>query len=85
MAETKTVEIKGMKFQPSPITLARGDTVQWTNRDAMAHTVTADNGEFDSGKTLGKGESFSHTFPDAGTFWYHCEIHPSMRGQVVVT
>jgi hypothetical protein len=49
----------------------------------MNHTVTADNGEFDSG-VLGKDKSFSHLFDTAGTVEYHCEIHPNMTGIVVV-
>ena len=43
----------------------------------------ADNGEFDSG-TLAQGDEFSETFGTAGTFAYHCTIHPSMTGTVTV-
>ena len=51
---------------------------------AMAHTVTADNAEFDSG-ALSKDQTFSHVFNDVGTVGYHCEIHDFMQGTVVVT
>jgi len=47
-------------------------------------TVTADDGAFDSGSLAG-GKSFSFTFDEAGTFAYHCNIHQSMTGRVVVT
>lgn len=43
------VDIKNLAFNPASITVRAGDTVTWTNSDSMAHTVTADNGEFDSG------------------------------------
>jgi plastocyanin len=58
--------------------------VTWTNRMSARHTVTADNGEFDSGQ-LARDQSFSHTFTAAGAVPYHCEIHPFMTGQVTVT
>jgi hypothetical protein len=61
-----------------------GTTVTWTNSGASPHTVTADNGEFDSGR-LAPGASFSQTFDAAGTVTYHCEIHPQMAGTIVVT
>jgi plastocyanin len=83
MAQTYKVEITEMKF-PDSVPVARGDTVEWTNRMGMAHTVTADNSEFDSG-ALSKGQTFSHVFNDAGMVSYHCEIHDFMKGAVVVT
>ena len=61
-----------------------GDTVTWTNQDdAMMHSVTADDGSFDSG-LLAQGETFSHTFTDPGEFEYFCTPHPWMRAKVVV-
>ncbi|HEX7290611.1 MAG TPA: plastocyanin/azurin family copper-binding protein, partial [Conexibacter sp.] len=55
----------------------------WTNADAASHTATADDGSFDTG-TLAQGRSGSHAFTSAGTFAYHCTIHPSMHGTVTV-
>lgn len=83
MAKTHNIEITAMAF-PNDTPIAAGDTVTWTNRMGMGHTVTADKGEFDSG-VLGKDKSFSHTFDAAGTIAYHCEIHPFMKGKVTVT
>jgi plastocyanin len=60
-----------------------GTTVTWTNDDGVNHTVTSDQGAFDSGP-LATGQTFSQTFNQAGTFTYHCTIHPSMQGTVVV-
>jgi len=83
MAKTHTVEITKKSF-PADLPVAAGDTVEWINRMNMDHTVTADNGEFDSG-TLGKDDSFQHVFDSAGTFDYHCDFHGEMRGKVSVT
>jgi plastocyanin len=77
-----TVDIKVFAFDPSTITVPRGTTVIWTNRDSASHTVTGDI--FGSGSIPQNGE-YSHTFQDAGTFDYHCKIHPNMQGKVIVT
>ena len=57
--------------------------VTWTNNDATTHTVTADDGSFNSGN-IAPGGKFSHTFSTAGTIAYHCSIHTSMKAKVVV-
>jgi plastocyanin len=61
-----------------------GDSVKWTNEDSITHTVTADDGAFDSGN-LAAGKAFSFTFDQAGTFAYHGKIHQRMTGTVTVT
>jgi plastocyanin len=75
--------IKNFAFSPASVTVAVGSTVTWTNQDAASHTVTADDGSFDS-KVIGTGASFSETFSKAGTYTYHCSIHKSMTATVVV-
>jgi plastocyanin len=81
---TRTVLIQGFRFKPAHITIKRGTKVRWINRDSTAHTATANNPRrFDSGR-LGKGQRYTHTFKSAGKKRYHCEIHPDMRGSVVV-
>jgi plastocyanin len=77
------VSIKNFAFNPGSITVPAGTTVTWTNDDSAGHTVTADDGSFDS-KTIASGDSFSQDFATAGTFTYKCTIHPSMTGTVVV-
>ena len=77
------VSIQGFAFHPSGITVHAGDTVTWTNADSADHTATANDGSFDTG-TLGRGASGSHTFNAAGTFSYHCSIHPFMHGTITV-
>lgn len=77
------VFIQGMAFSPSTITVAAGTTITWTNKDAVAHTVTSTSGLFDSG-SVGTNGTYSHTFSTAGTFAYYCKVHPSMTASVVV-
>lgn len=78
-----TVSIVNFSFQPATITISAGTTVTWTNKDNVGHTVTADDGSFKSDR-LGSGTTFSEAFATAGTFTYHCSIHTSMTGTVIV-
>lgn len=78
------VTIKGFAFSPDTLTVKVGTTVKWTNQDSVAHSVTSDTGLFDSGE-LAAGNTFSFTFTQAGTFDYHCAMHPSMIATIVVT
>lgn len=70
-------------YAPNPISVAVGGTVTWTNNDTTAHTSTSNNGAWSSG-TIAPGGKFSTTFSTAGTFQYHCTIHPNMVGTVNV-
>jgi len=79
-----TVPIRDFFFDPSAITVEPGTTVMWVNEGTHPHTVTADDGQFDS-EALMPGDSFMITFSGSGTLTYHCEIHPSMRGSVTVS
>lgn len=76
--------IVNFAFDPSTIAAKVGDTVTWTNEDGAPHTVTLDDGSGGS-QNLAKGAKFEHTFGAAGTFAYHCAIHPSMKGTVEVS
>lgn len=80
---SKTVEvtIQNFAFNPESVTISPGDTVKWTNMDSTAHTITGT--DFSSGN-LNKGDSYENTFTKAGTYDYHCSIHPSMTGTVIV-
>ena len=82
MAQTHTIEITKREYPKT--TVATGDTVTWVNKMNMPHTVTADDGGFDSGP-FGKDKSFSQKFDTAGEFPYHCEIHGEMQGKVIVS
>ena len=80
--ESITVSIRDFAFNPAVITITKGTEITWVNEDSASHTV-ASEGSFDSG-SLSKGQSFSYTFTEAGTFDYKCSIHTSMKGKVVV-
>ncbi len=77
------IEIKGFAFSPSTATVSAGTTVVWTNMDGAPHTASSLDGIWDSG-TLGKDGSYSYSYEELGTYNYQCNIHPSMKGKVVV-
>jgi plastocyanin len=81
---TQKVSIAGFAFAPPDLAVKVGDSVTWTNNDNTAHTATADDGSFDCG-TIAAGQSFTFTFTTAGTFTYHCKIHPSMVAKLTAS
>ncbi len=80
---THYIDIQGFAYSPSSITINVGDTIVWTNYDSASHTVTSNDGTFDSGG-ISTGSTFSFTFTNAGTFNYYCSPHPNMTGSVTV-
>jgi plastocyanin len=76
---------QALSFFPAKITVIIGqnNTVTFDNKDSSPHTVTADDGSFNSGN-LNTGASWTHTFDAAGTFTYHCNYHSWMKGTIVV-
>lgn len=82
-AASHDVTVQNFAYNPASITVQVGDTVTWTNQDAVPHTVTADDGSFDQPLNASGGTA-TITFTKPGTFTYHCTIHPSMHGTVVV-
>lgn len=83
-AATQTVQIRFFAYTPQTITVHVGNTVTWTNGDTAPHTATADDGSFNTGMIV-QGASASVTLTRAGTFTYHCIIHPDMVATLVVT
>lgn len=93
---TETVSIEGGQFVPSSVTILVGGTVTWTHNDGTAqHTVTADDGSFDSNPScsppvlplsdcMTQGDTFTATFAAAGDYPYHCKVHSGMTGTVRV-
>jgi len=77
------VSIDNFSFGPTELTVMAGDTVTWTNRDDIPHTVVSTDKVFKS-KVLDTDEKFSFTFTKPGTYPYFCSIHPKMTGRVVV-
>lgn len=79
-----SVTIEDFTYIPATITIKKGDSVAWTNKDTAPHTATADDGSFNTGR-IEEGHEEPATFNDVGTFAYHCSFHPGMHGTVVVT
>ena len=80
---TVAVAIEGMKFAPATVTVKPGDTVVWTNKDIVAHTVTEKAGTFDS-KIIPPGGTFKYVARKKGSFAYLCSLHQPMTGGVNV-
>jgi len=81
MINAKDVSIKDYAFTPSTITVKAGDTVRWTNKDPSPHQIA---GGFANSPVISSGGTYEFTFTTAGTYDYHCVIHPSMMGRVIV-
>jgi len=79
----EAVTIDNFSFAPQRLTVKRGTTVIWTNRDDIPHTVTAVDLQFRS-KALDTDDSYSFTFTTPGTYAYFCSLHPRMTGTIVV-
>lgn len=79
---THKVVIQGMKFHPAKLTVAKGDTVVWINKDLVTHNVTEyPDSDWTSGP-ITNGESWKKVIN--GSFKYFCSIHPTMKGRVIV-
>lgn len=79
-----TIVIKDFAFTPSQLTVAPGTTITVTNEDSAAHTVTADDGSFDSGN-IDAGQTGKITAPSTpGSYPLTCTIHPFMTGTLIV-
>jgi plastocyanin len=84
-SEAREVTIDNYTFSPGTLTVPVGTTVTWTNRDFDVHTVTADdNPPTFKSAGLDTDDTFSFTFNKAGTYAYHCSLHPHMTGKIVV-
>lgn len=79
------VVIDNFSFGPATITVARGTTITWTNKDDDPHTVVSDSDpKLFKSAALDTDDTFTFTFTSAGTFKYFCTIHPRMQGTVIV-
>ena len=84
-----TIRIGGMNgsnsFSPNPSSIVAGQTVAFFNADSIVHTATADNGAFNTGNIAPGATSAPITMSAAGSYNYHCAIHPTMTGTLNVT
>jgi plastocyanin len=83
---TTTVDATVGGFQWGPVSAKVGDVITWTNTDAAAHKVGLDDGSCTmSGDIEGSGGKASLVFSVAGTYPFHCTIHPTMRGTITIS
>jgi len=87
VAGGNTIAIKNFAFDPSSLTVKSGTVVKWINQDGASHAIVSDTGSTVafSSDPLSSGASYSFTFTHPGTYSYHCSIHPSMKGTIIVT
>lgn len=76
------VEIKGMKFQPTELTVRKGDTVEWINNDMVTHDVTEETKKAWTSKPIPVGKSWKMAVKQSTS--YFCSIHPVMKGKIIV-
>lgn len=86
--DPNAITIQGNAFQPASLTVKKGTTVTWTNKDSYAHTVTSGispnpNGTF-NGNNVSSNQTFSFKFDNAGSFDYFCMIHTQMKAKIIV-
>jgi len=83
-----TINIVGdlttQSYSPSPTTVRMGQTVAWHNNDNTVHNANQDNGIFSTGNVNAGATSAPITMSTAGTFTYHCTLHPGMVGTITV-
>jgi hypothetical protein len=73
-------------FSPTSLSVKKGTTVTFTNKDNANHTVTSNSRLFDSGK-IKSGTSYSYTFSEAGTYYFYCNYHSTNQqeqGAIIV-
>ncbi|HET7677146.1 MAG TPA: cupredoxin family copper-binding protein [Candidatus Limnocylindrales bacterium] len=83
-AQVGPIVISGFAYDPPTQSATVGDVVSWRNDDGVTHTATADDASWDTGN-IAAGGTGQVTFTAAGTFAYHCTIHPAMTGTLVVS
>lgn len=79
--EDRTAYAYELTYSPGGVRASVGDLVVFDNADDVAHTFTDDDGRFDSGP-VEPGKQYGFAYSSPGTYSFHCELHPTMRGQV---
>jgi len=81
-AASHTIVIEGVRYEPATLTIKRGDSVTWVNKDPYPHTATA-SGTFDS-RSIAANRSWTFTARNAGRYDYVCTLHPNMKATLIV-
>jgi plastocyanin len=75
--------VDAMHYEPATLKIRPGDSVIWTNKDMVSHTVTSKDGGFDS-KAIAPGKTWKLASAKKGLFAYACSFHPMMKGRLEV-
>ncbi len=83
--ESVSIQTQNFAFSPSTIKIKAGGTISFTNKDSAKHSITSDDGKsFDSG-LIAKDQTKTVKAPtEPGTYTFHCSLHPSMKGTLIV-
>ena len=81
-AATIQVVMDKMEISPAEVSVKVGDTIEWINKDVLAHTATARNGDFDV--MLPANKTVTSVVKKAGRIEYYCRFHPNMKAVLVV-
>lgn len=76
------ITIDKLVYAPGEVSAKVGDTIEWVNKDILAHTATARNGDWDV--MIGPNKSVRLVLKKAGAVDYFCKFHPNMKGRVTV-
>ena len=81
-AATIQVVMDKMEISPAEVSVKVGDTIEWVNKDVLAHTATARNGDFDV--MMPPKKTVTSVVGKAGRIEYYCRFHPNMKGRITV-
>jgi plastocyanin len=81
-AATIQITMENLVISPAEVSAKVGDTVEWINKDILAHTATARNGEWDV--MLPPKKTGTLVLKKAGTVDYYCRFHPNMKATLVI-
>jgi plastocyanin len=81
-AATIQISMENLVITPAEATAKVGDTIEWINKDILAHTATARNGDWDV--TMPPKQTVTLVLKKAGTVDYYCRFHPNMKAMLTV-
>ena len=81
-AATIQITMQDLVFAPAEVAAKVGDTIEWINRDALVHTATARNGDFDV--NIAPKKTVTSVLKKAGTVEYYCRFHPNMKAVLTI-
>ena len=76
-AATIQITMENLVISPAEVSAKVGDTIEWINRDILAHTATARNGDWDA--TISPKTTVTTVLKKAGKVEYYCRFHPNTK------